>query len=207
MSSKYLVIFVFLLLAPLHALAEPATTPAKPAEAPAKSAVSPAKSAASSAKPAANIYESAVQCLGKEMWGGYGLSAGTLGCAAALSNVLNRAGYKPAHSATVTVLRKQLLAISGVREIVVKHVIEPLDLENLRLTAKRGDVLMAFMEPPTRLNGGPNAHCGIMGDECRVYTNNWNTGIWCVAPYETFFYYYKDVRLLRFEDAGGTAGK
>lgn len=50
------------------------------------------------------------------MWKGYGLSSGKLGCAAAVSNVLNAAGYKQAKSAGVRVLYTQLRTTRGAKE-------------------------------------------------------------------------------------------
>jgi hypothetical protein len=153
------------------------------------------------------ILAAAKSCLGKKMWSGYGLRVGTLGCAAALSNVLKQGGVAQGRSATVVVLRRQLLAVPSAREIIVKRIAEPLNIQRLKECSKPGDVLLAFMEPPTKLNGGPNAHCGIMGDKATVYTNDWNDGIWKNDQYEKYFYYYKDVRLIRFDGAEAKTSK
>jgi len=63
------------------------------------------------------------------------------------------------------------------------------------------------MEPPTKLNGGPNAHCGIMGANATVYTNDWNDGIWKNDRYEQYFYYFKDIRLIRFDGTNSRTSK
>jgi hypothetical protein len=54
---------------------------------------------------ASEIFASANQSVGKKMWFGYGLPNGTLGCAAALCNVLKQGGVNSAHSVYVRVLR------------------------------------------------------------------------------------------------------
>lgn len=41
-----------------------------------------------------NLLHTATACCGKKMWSGFGLATGKLGCAAALSNVINKAGLK-----------------------------------------------------------------------------------------------------------------
>jgi hypothetical protein len=66
------------------------------------------------------IVAEARSCVGKKMWTGYGLSTGYLGCAAAISNVLKKAGCTAGHSAAVTQLRNQLIASRCTREIVVR---------------------------------------------------------------------------------------
>lgn len=65
------------------------------------------------------ILQTAQNCAGKTMWSGYGLSSGRLGCAAALSNVLNQAGYKQARSAGVRVLYQQLRTTRGAKDFVL----------------------------------------------------------------------------------------
>jgi hypothetical protein len=54
------------------------------------------------------------------------------------------------------------------------------------------------MEAPTKVYGGPNAHCGIMGEGTQVFTNNWLDGIWTEVEIHEMFDYYPYVRLLRF---------
>jgi hypothetical protein len=145
------------------------------------------------------ILGAARKSLGKPMWFGYGLQKGTLGCAAALSNVLKQAGYSQCHSALVTTVRHQLLALPGAQEIVVKQTSDALDIEKLAKLARPGDVLLAFMDTPAKLNGGADAHCGIMDREARVFTNDWNDGIWKNAPFDQYFHYYKELRLVRLK--------
>src|ERR1039457_3992535 len=59
---------------------------------------------------------------GKQMWKGYGLPNGTLGCAAALSNVLKAAGVSCAHSAAVVQVRRQLLLDkTKAKELMVRN--------------------------------------------------------------------------------------
>lgn len=107
------------------------------------------------------IFLEAKQCVGNEMWKpGYGLAKGTLGCAAALCNVLKAAGNGSAHSAMVTVIRRQLLAPPNLcQEFVIRNG-EGKSIDNAVLlkNSQSGDILLAFMEAPTKVNGGPNAH-------------------------------------------------
>lgn len=147
------------------------------------------------------------QCLGKEMWKpGYGLNKGTLGCAAALCNVLKQTGVNTVHSAMVTVVRRQLLAAPNCcHEIVIRNgggkstdFNKAIDDALLMKNIQPGYILMAFMESPNKLNGGPNAHCGIMGKGTQVFTNNWNDGIWTEVEIHQMFDYYPYIRLLRF---------
>jgi hypothetical protein len=145
------------------------------------------------------IAETAKDSLGKEMWKGYGLRNGFLGCAAAVSNVLNKAGIKDAHSAGVVLMRNQLLKSSNKTcEFVLKDGSkDPIDEHLLVQTAEPGDVLLAFMDPPSKPNTGGNAHCGIMSEGPFVYTNDWNDGIWKRVNIHQMFDYYRHVRLLR----------
>ncbi|MGH9551124.1 MAG: hypothetical protein ACRD3W_17200, partial [Terriglobales bacterium] len=125
------------------------------------------------------IFHAAHSSVGRKMWAGYGLPNGKLGCSAALCNVLKKAGVKSAHSATVTIARKQLLDSGVATEIVVRNGEgKEIDDEKLKKLAHPGDVLMAFMHPPSKPNGGPDAHCGIMGPGTDNFTNDWNDGIW-----------------------------
>jgi hypothetical protein len=111
--------------------------------------------------PGEQLFLKAKQCVGKEMWKpGYGLAKGTLGCAAALCNVLKEAGNGSAHSAMVTVIRRQLLAPPNLcQEFVIRNG-EGKSIDNAVLlkNSQPGDILLAFMEAPTKVNGGPNAH-------------------------------------------------
>ena len=147
------------------------------------------------------LFLKARQSVGGEMWKpGYGLSKGTLGCAAALCNVLKASGNRSVNSAMVTVARRQLLAAPNhCREVVIRNgegkvISDAILVKN----CQPGDILLAFMEPPTKLNGGPNAHCGIMGEGTKVFTNNWLNGIWTEVDVHQMFDYYPYVRLLQF---------
>lgn len=146
------------------------------------------------------IFHAAQSSLGKKMWIGYGLPSGKLGCSAALCNVLKKAGVTSAHSATVTVARRQLLASGMATEIVVRNG-EGTEIDDAKLKklAHPGDVLLAFMHPPSKPNGGPDAHCGIMGADANVFTNDWNDGIWKELNIHLMFDYYPYVRLLRIK--------
>lgn len=152
--------------------------------------------------PGERISLAARNSLGKQMWKGYGLANGYLGCAAALSNVLNLAGYKQAHSAAVTAVRNQLLAKKdGVRKLIIRDgpKEELLDSKLLSL-AKPGDIVLAFAKPPgTSWNGGGDAHCGILATPTDIYTNDWNDGIWKKVNIHQMFDYYPYLRILRME--------
>jgi len=141
--------------------------------------------------------------LGKQLWKpGYGLSVGTLGCAAAVCNVLKKVGLNKVSSPVVTVMRKQLLDKAvGCKESIVRNGTgKEIDEAILLKYARPGDILIATMEPPQRLNGGGNAHCGIMASGCQVYTNNWTNGIWTEVNVHQMFDYYPYIRLLRLPD-------
>ena len=146
------------------------------------------------------LFLKAKQCVGREMWRpGYGLANGTLGCAAAVSNVFKANGNQSVHSAVVTVMRRQLLAPPNLcQEFVIrngegKSINDAVLLKN----SQPGDILLAFMEAPSKINGGPNAHCGVMGVGTQVFTNNWLDGIWTEVEIHQMFDYYPYVRLLR----------
>ncbi len=145
------------------------------------------------------IYKAAASCQGKRMWTGFGLTEGTLGCAAAMSNVLNIAGIRDAHSAAVVPLRKQILKGSHeVVEIKIKNG-ETACIENELVlnSARPGDLLFAFSEPPSKPNLGGHAHCGIMSFGMFVFTNDWNDGIWKRVDIHSMFDGYRYVRLVR----------
>ncbi len=146
---------------------------------------------------AQKILKAANSSVGKKMWFGYGLSSGQLGCAAALCNVLKASGITSGKSATVVVVRRQLLAERGAKEIVIKSQPGDIDDQNLTKLAKPGDILMAYMAPPPSLNGGPNAHCGIIGEDGTVYTNDWNDGIWKHSDIHKYFDFYPHIRVIR----------
>lgn len=146
-----------------------------------------------------SIYKAAASCQGKKMWTGYGLSEGTLGCAAALSNVLKIAGITDAHSAAVVPLRSQLLHGSHeVLELKLKNgELKPIDNELILNLAHPGDILLAFSEPPNKPNLGGHAHCGIMSFGLFVFTNDWNDGIWKRVDIHSMFDGYSYIRLIR----------
>lgn len=145
----------------------------------------------------------ASQSVGKQMWKGYGLPNGYLGCAAAVSNVLKKASVNDAHSAGVVIMRNQILQGKHVcYEFVVKDgSSDQIDDQLLLKKSKPGDILLAFRDPPSRPNTGGSAHCGIMGDAPNVYTNDWNDGIWKKLNIHMMFDSYRYVRLLRLQSA------
>lgn len=139
--------------------------------------------------------------VGKKMWLGYGLPNGYLGCAAAVSNVLNKSGVKDARSATVTVMRRQILKSKyHPEEIVIRKPGQELDEDKLRRLGQPGDVLLAFKDVPEKLNGGGTAHCGIYGSDAQVYTNDWNDGIWKYDNVHRYFHWYPYVYLVRLRE-------
>jgi len=87
-------------------------------------------------------------------------SHGPLGCAAALCNVLKEAGNGSNHRAMVTVIRRQLLAPPNLcQEFVIGNGKgKSIDNSVLLKNSQPGDILLAFLEAPTKVNGGPNAH-------------------------------------------------
>ncbi len=134
------------------------------------------------------------------MWKpGYGLANGKLGCAAAVCNVLKKSGIETVSSAGVVAMRGQLLTrCAGSKEFVIRNG-DGTQIDDTKLTAvaRPGDIVLAFMEPPSKPNGGPRAHCGIMGDGTNVYTNNWMDGIWTEVEIHQMFDYYPYIRLIR----------
>lgn len=151
--------------------------------------------------PGLKVSATAQSCLGKKMWGGYGLSSGYLGCAAAVSNVLKKSGFSYGHSAAVTQLRNQLLASHCVKEFVIRRgPATPLDDTKLNAIARPGDVVLAFAKPPeSDWNGGGNAHCGILSSSTEICTNDWNDGIWKKLNIHLMFDYYPYLRIVRIE--------
>lgn len=147
------------------------------------------------------IAATAEACLGKKMWSGYGLSTGYLGCAAAVSNVLKKAGFSAGHSAAVTQLRNQLLASKCAREFVIRGGPKEELLDNkLNAIARPGDIVLAFAKPPeSNWNGGGNAHCGILSAPTEICTNDWNDGIWKKLNIHLMFDYYPYLRIIRIE--------
>lgn len=144
-----------------------------------------------------SILKSANASVGKKMWFGFGLPNGTLGCAAALSNVLKRAGYKQANSAAVRFLYTQLRTTRGAKEFPLPGAGSDVTAEVLATKTKPGDVLLAFHEYPDKPNLGPHAHCGIVGPKGQIYTNDWDDGIWKLGDFQRYFYHYKHFRIVR----------
>ena len=150
------------------------------------------------------IYDVAKASVGKEMWKGFGLANGTLGCAAAVSNVLRQAGVSSVRSPLVTAMRSQLLShSSGCSERVIRNGEgEEIDDSLLLKDCQPGDILLAFRDPPSKINAGTSAHCGIMGRGTQVYTNNWMDGIWTEVEIHQMFDAYPYVRLIRLGGNG-----
>ncbi|MBS1953947.1 MAG: hypothetical protein JST89_07175 [Cyanobacteria bacterium SZAS-4] len=147
------------------------------------------------------IAATAQACLGKKMWLGYGLKTGYLGCAAAVSNVLKKAGSSAGHSAAVTQLRNQLLASKCAREFIIRRgPKEELLDSKLNSIARPGDIVLAFAKPPeSDWNGGGNAHCGILSAATEICTNDWNDGIWKKLNIHLMFDYYPYLRIIRID--------
>ncbi|MDZ4838275.1 MAG: hypothetical protein SGJ27_31210 [Candidatus Melainabacteria bacterium] len=156
-------------------------------------------SASSESKHAKDILTAARASVGKEMWKGFGLGNGSLGCAASVSNVLKKAGVSYAYSPVTKSVRQKLLAGPiKTSEFVVKSGGEkPINDDTLSSVAKPGDVLVAFMDPLPGGNIGPKAHCGIIGPDNTVFTNDWNDGIWKHASIHTYFDSYRHIRFIR----------
>lgn len=157
--------------------------------------------AAPSPAPRNAIWSAAEASVGKKMWFGYGLPDGTLGCAAALCNVLNKAGCKQAHSAGVRIVYSQLKKMPGVKHFKLKGEGSDLTANVLASQTQPGDVLLAFNNPPPAPNTGSHAHCGIIGPGGQIYTNDWNDGIWKLAEYQRYFSHYKHVYIFRIPSA------
>lgn len=146
------------------------------------------------------IVQTSKASLGKPMWHGYGLPSGKLGCAAAVSNVLKASGVKGVSSAAVYIVRRQLLKhpdYVATEVCVQKGRTSGVDTKTFMSVSKPGDVLLAFSDPPDRPNLGPNAHCGFVGTDGKVYTNDWNDGIWKYAPVEQYFSFYPYLYVVR----------
>lgn len=151
--------------------------------------------------PSAAILDSAKRSVGKEMWRGYGLGDGSLGCAASLSSVLKTAGIKYATSVRTRDLRSKLLnGPKRAAEFDIKNGgSNSIDDARVESVAKPGDILVAFMDPFPRCSVGPRAHCGIIGENGSVYTNDWNNGIWTHGNIHTYFDAYKYIRVIRLQ--------
>ncbi|MBX9695085.1 MAG: hypothetical protein K2Z81_22055, partial [Cyanobacteria bacterium] len=148
------------------------------------------------------ILATARDSVGKQMWKvGFGLPEGRLGCAASVSNVLKKSGIKGVYSPVTKRMREQILkGALPVIELVLKDGGDsPIDHGKVAHVAKPGDVVVAFMHPLPGADVGPNAHCGVIGPDGTVYTNDWNNGIWSQGNIHTFFDSYRYIRLLRFK--------
>ncbi|MBX3149516.1 hypothetical protein KF728_05100 [Candidatus Obscuribacterales bacterium] len=147
------------------------------------------------------ILNAAKASVGKEMWKGFGLPNGGLGCAASLSNVLGKAGVKYARSPVTKVVRQKLLGgpVKTAEYVVKEGGDGPINDRALAKVAKPGDVLVAFMDPLPKGNIGPKAHCGIIGPDGTVFTNDWNDGIWKHADIHTYFDSYRHIRVIRLQ--------
>lgn len=152
------------------------------------------------------ILSSAEESVGKKMWLGYGLANGKLGCAAALSNVLKKAGYPQAKSAAVVVVRKQLLSSTlNAKETAVKNSKEyGVDVKKLRELSQPGDLIFGYTTTPDKPNAGPNAHCGVVAENGEVFANDWNDGIWKRAVADKFFAWYPYIYVMRIGSKSGS---
>lgn len=149
------------------------------------------------------ILSSATESVGKKMWIGFGLPDGRLGCAAALSNVLKKAGYPVAKSAVVVVVRRQLLSSASLnaKETGFKHSKDNgVDLKKLREVSQPGDLIFGYMTTPDKPNMGPDAHCGVVAENGEVFANDWNDGIWKRAEADRFFGFYPHIYVMRIDD-------
>jgi hypothetical protein len=153
----------------------------------------------SSSSKSASILNAAKQSVGKQMWKGYGLSDGALGCAASLSSVLKVAGVKYATSVRTKEVRAKLLKgpDHATEYDIRKGATDSIDDARLAAVAQPGDILVAFMDSFPRCSVGPRAHCGIIGANGTVYTNDWNNGIWTHGSIHTYFDSYKYIRVIR----------
>lgn len=170
--------------------------------------VTAALSQSGGASSAANqkILLSANESVGKKMWLGYGLPSGQLGCAAALSNVLKKAGFPQAKSAAVVFVRRQLLNSSlNAKETAIKHSKESgVDLKKLREISQSGDLIFGYMTTPDKPNMGPDAHCGVVAENGEVFANDWNDGIWKRVEADRFFGFYPHIYVMRIGNKAGS---
>lgn len=147
------------------------------------------------------IEKAAQDSVGKKMWFGFGLPNGHLGCAASVSNVLKKAGIKNVSSAATKYMRAKIRKSAyKTQEFRIKEGgNKAIDDKRLAQVAKPGDVLIAFMDPLPKGNIGPKAHCGIISRNGKVFTNDWNDGIWKHASIHTYFDSYEYLRVIRFK--------
>lgn len=160
----------------------------------------PCRSQTSEKPDADSVLAAAKKSIGKQMWKtGYGLADGRLGCAASLSNVLKAAGLQNIGSPlTIAVRQKLLKGTLKTSEFVIKNGGEAsINDATVNQVAKPGDVLVAFMDPLPKGSVGPRAHCGIIGPNGTVFTNDWNDGIWKQGDIHTYFDSYRYIRVIR----------
>lgn len=114
-----------------------------------------------------NILANAVEGVGKALWAltpfRNSVNGGRLGCAASVSEVLQRSGYQYANSAGVGGLEGQLMRNGWTKA--------PLS------QAAPEDVVMVGRSPGWRAGGG-SAHVGIVGENGSVYHNSSSRGQW-----------------------------
>ncbi len=155
----------------------------------------------SKANKSTSILHAAEESVGKKMWKGFGLADGSLGCAASLSNVLALAGVKYARAPLTKVVRQKLIngPIKASEHVIKAGGDGPIDDATVSKVARPGDVLVAFMDPLPRGSVGPKAHCGIIGPNATVFTNDWNDGIWKHASIHTYFDSYRHINVIRLQ--------
>ncbi len=119
------------------------------------------------ARGAFNILANAVEGVGQALWAltpfRNSVNNGRLGCAASVSEVLQRSGYNYANSAGVGGLEGQLMRNGWTKA--------PLS------QAEPEDVVMVGRSPGWRAGGG-SAHVGIVGENGTVYHNSSSRGQW-----------------------------
>lgn len=114
----------------------------------------------------ANIANIAMANVGRQLWTFIRGVGANLGCAASVSAVLDRAGYRYARSAAVGGLEGQLLS-NGWQKLPVNM-------------ARPGDVVIGARTPYYRQGGG-GSHIGVVGYNGRVYHNSSRSGQWSQA--------------------------
>jgi len=145
-----------------------------------------------------NLLHTATACCGKKMWSGFGLATGKLGCAAALSNVINKAGLKCKGSAVVVTLRQQILNHPGTKEILIKNSADyGVDKALLDTKSAPGDLIFGYMKPVSQPNLGGNAHCAVVAGQGQVMGNDWNDGIWKKVDVDQYFSFYRYVYIIK----------
>jgi hypothetical protein len=112
-------------------------------------------------------------------------------------SVLKQAGFPQAHSAAVVQLYNQLRTIHGTSDFKLTRGGDATTADVLAKQAKPGHVLLAFNEPPNKPNLGTHAHCGIVGPDGQIFTNDWTDGIWKLAEFQWYFYWYKHLYIIR----------